>query len=41
MSDRLRRLRREVGWYAASLAIVAVMLFPVYWMFQVSLKTPR
>jgi multiple sugar transport system permease protein len=32
---------RQAGWYAASLAILVVMLFPVYWMFMASLKTPR
>ena len=32
---------RSAGWYASSLAITVVMLFPVYWMFNVSLKTPR
>ena len=37
MSARLR----SAGWYGTSLAIVVVMLFPVYWMFAVSLKTPR
>ena len=35
-----RRLR-EAGWYLSSIAIVVVFLFPVYWMFAVSLKTPR
>jgi multiple sugar transport system permease protein len=37
MSARLR----SAGWYASSLAITLLMLFPVYWMFAVSLKTPR
>jgi multiple sugar transport system permease protein len=32
---------REAGWYAASLLILAVMLFPIYWMFMVSLKRPE
>ncbi|MEO8667077.1 MAG: carbohydrate ABC transporter permease [Bauldia sp.] len=32
---------RGIGWYATSAAIVVVFLFPVYWMFAVSLKTPR
>ena len=32
---------RAIGWYATSIAITIVMLFPVYWMFAVSLKTPR
>ncbi|HEY7750008.1 MAG TPA: carbohydrate ABC transporter permease [Aestuariivirgaceae bacterium] len=32
---------RSVIWYATSIAIVAVFLFPVYWIFSVSLKTPR
>jgi multiple sugar transport system permease protein len=32
---------REVGWYLSSIAIVIIFLFPVYWMFAVSLKTPR
>ena len=37
----VRGVARQTGWYAASLAIVVVFLFPVYWMFSVSLKTPR
>ena len=32
---------RAIGWYATSISITIVMLFPVYWMFAVSLKTPR
>jgi multiple sugar transport system permease protein len=32
---------RTPGWYLASVAITIVFLFPVYWMFAVSLKTPR
>lgn len=32
---------RVAGWYAATGAIVVIFLFPVYWMFSVSLKTPR
>jgi multiple sugar transport system permease protein len=32
---------RATGWYGASTAIVLLFLFPVYWMFAVSLKTPR
>ena len=32
---------RAIGWYATSIAVTIVMLFPVYWMFAVSLKTPR
>jgi multiple sugar transport system permease protein len=32
---------RDVGWYATSIAIAIVFLFPVYWMFAVSLKTPQ
>ena len=32
---------RRIVWYLASTAIAAVFLFPVYWMFAVSLKTPR
>jgi multiple sugar transport system permease protein len=36
-----KAVARGVGWYAATLAITAVFLFPVYWMFAVPLKTPR
>jgi multiple sugar transport system permease protein len=36
----VRRLR-EVGWYLTSILITIVFLFPVYWMFAVSLKTPQ
>jgi multiple sugar transport system permease protein len=36
-----RSWRRGAVWYAASIAIIAVFLFPVYWIFAVSLKTPR
>ena len=32
---------RDVGWYLTSIAIAIIFLFPVYWMFAVSLKTPR
>ena len=32
------RARRTAGWYAVSLAATVVFLFPVYWMFSVSLK---
>jgi multiple sugar transport system permease protein len=32
---------RTAVWYAASVGIVVVFLFPVYWIFAVSLKTPR
>jgi multiple sugar transport system permease protein len=31
----------DVVWYAVSLLILIVMLFPVYWMFMVSLKLPE
>jgi multiple sugar transport system permease protein len=37
----MKGVARRLGWYAASIVITAVMLFPVYWMFAVSLKTPR
>jgi multiple sugar transport system permease protein len=30
-----------IAWYATSIAILVVMLFPVYWMFMVSLKLPE
>lgn len=36
-----RSAARTAGWYATTLAISVVFLFPVYWMFAVSLKTPR
>jgi multiple sugar transport system permease protein len=32
---------RDAGWYLTSIAIAIVFLFPVYWMFAVSLKTPQ
>ena len=32
---------RQAGWYTTSLGLVVVFLFPVYWIFAVSLKTPR
>jgi multiple sugar transport system permease protein len=32
---------RGAGWYATSILIAIVFLFPVYWMFAVSLKTPQ
>jgi multiple sugar transport system permease protein len=32
---------RTVLWYAISAAILVVMLFPIYWMFMVSLKLPE
>jgi multiple sugar transport system permease protein len=32
---------RSTVWYAASIAIIVIFLFPVYWIFAVSLKTPR
>jgi multiple sugar transport system permease protein len=32
---------RGIAWYATTIAIVLVFLFPVYWIFAVSLKTPR
>jgi len=38
---RLRSGIGAVGWYAATLCITVVFLFPIYWMFAVSLKTPR
>ena len=39
--DRAVRRLRGAGWYLASIAITIVFLFPVYWMFAVSLKTPQ
>ena len=30
-----------IVWYAVSIAILIVMLFPIYWMFMVSLKLPE
>jgi ABC-type glycerol-3-phosphate transport system permease component len=36
----VRRLR-GAGWYLTSIAIAIIFLFPVYWMFAVSLKTPQ
>jgi multiple sugar transport system permease protein len=35
------RAWRIAGWYAVSLAATLVFLFPVYWMFSVSLKRPE
>jgi multiple sugar transport system permease protein len=32
---------RDAGWYLTSIAITIAFLFPVYWMFAVSLKTPQ
>jgi multiple sugar transport system permease protein len=32
---------RTPGWYLATIAITAFFLFPVYWMFAVSLKSPQ
>ena len=32
---------RSIGWYATSLTILLVVLFPIYWMFMVSLKLPE
>src|SRR4029453_18388544 len=39
--DRPVRTLRSAGWYMTSILITIVFLFPVYWMFAVSLKTPR
>ncbi len=39
--DRTVKRWRDAGWYLASIAIALVFLFPVYWMFAVSLKTPQ
>jgi multiple sugar transport system permease protein len=36
----VRRLR-SAGWYLTTMIITIVFLFPVYWMFAVSLKTPQ
>jgi multiple sugar transport system permease protein len=38
---RRRSAWRAAGWYAVSLGILIVMLFPIYWMFAVSLKLPE
>jgi len=38
---RRRTLFNGVVWYAVSILILIVMLFPVYWMFMVSLKLPE
>ena len=35
------RTLRGAGWYLTSILITIVFLFPVYWMFAVSLKTPQ
>jgi multiple sugar transport system permease protein len=35
------RTLRSAGWYLSSALIAIVFLFPVYWMFAVSLKTPQ
>jgi multiple sugar transport system permease protein len=35
------RALRSAGWYLTSVLITIVFLFPVYWMFAVSLKTPQ
>jgi multiple sugar transport system permease protein len=35
------RTLRTAGWYLTSILITIVFLFPVYWMFAVSLKTPQ
>jgi multiple sugar transport system permease protein len=35
------RTLRSAGWYLTSILIAIVFLFPVYWMFAVSLKTPQ
>ena len=35
------RAWRTAGWYAVSLIAILVFLFPVYWMFSVSLKRPE
>ena len=35
------RTLRSAGWYLTSILITIVFLFPVYWMFAVSLKTPQ
>jgi multiple sugar transport system permease protein len=32
---------KTAAWYASSLFILAVALFPIYWMFMVSLKAPE
>jgi multiple sugar transport system permease protein len=37
----MRTSWRAAGWYAVSLAATVLFLFPVYWMFAVSLKRPE
>jgi len=36
-----RATREGIVWYAISILILVVMLFPIYWMFMVSLKLPE
>ena len=38
---RKRTLVSEMVWYATTLLILLVVLFPIYWMFMVSLKLPE
>jgi multiple sugar transport system permease protein len=38
---RRRTFFDDVAWYAVSILILIIMLFPVYWMFMVSLKLPE
>ena len=38
---RRRTLVDDVIWYAISIVVLVIMLFPVYWMFMVSLKLPE
>jgi multiple sugar transport system permease protein len=35
------KLLRSTAWYATSIAVSVIFLFPVYWMFSVSLKRPE
>jgi multiple sugar transport system permease protein len=38
---RKRPIANDIIWYAVSIAILIIMLFPIYWMFMVSLKLPE
>ena len=35
------RTLRSAGWYLTSILITIVFLFPVYWLFAISFKTPQ
>ena len=36
-----RHTRQSPLWWVATAAMVVIFLFPVYWMFSVSLKSPE